>query len=211
MKKEACVLQGFLGEKVQVYLKIQLPFFGKSAYFSPDIIRKGSQFHGLKTDASFRFERGTDPNMPVYALKRAAMLIKEIAGGEISSDIVDLYPNPVSDMSIEVSYANIKRLIGKELAKEEIKTTLENLDIKIFSETETGFTVSVKPYRVDVTREADVIEEILRIHGFDNVPLSENLKADYLAEHPAKDLNKLQYRLSELLSGKAYFEIITNS
>jgi phenylalanyl-tRNA synthetase beta chain len=204
-------IAGIFGGKGSGVSDSTTDIFLESAYFSPDIIRKGSQFHGLKTDASFRFERGTDPNMPVYALKRAAMLIKEIAGGEISSAITDLYPNPVSDLTIEVSYANIKRLIGKELSKDEIKTTLENLDIKIRSESETGFTVLVKPYRVDVTREADVIEEILRIHGFDNVPLSENLKADYLAEHPVKDINKLQYRLSEILSGLGYFEIITNS
>lgn len=204
-------IAGIFGGKGSGVSDLTTSIFLESAYFSPDIIRKGSQYHGLKTDASFRFERGTDPNMPVYALKRAAMLIKEIAGGEISSAITDLYPNPVSDLTIEVSYANIKRLIGKELSKDEIKTTLENLDIKIRSESETGFTVLVKPYRVDVTREADVIEEILRIHGFDNVLLSENLKADYLAEHPVKDLNKLQYRLSEILSGLGYFEIITNS
>jgi phenylalanyl-tRNA synthetase beta chain len=210
-QKGGLCIAGVFGGKGSGVSDSTTTIFLESAYFSPDIIRKGSQFHGLKTDASFRFERGTDPNMPVYALKRAAMLIKEIAGGEISSDIIDLYPNPVSDLSIEVTYANIKRLIGKELAKEEIKTTLENLDIKLLSESETGFTVSVKPYRVDVTREADIIEEILRIHGFDNVPLSDNLKADYLAEHPAKDLNKLQYRLSEILSGLGYFEIITNS
>lgn len=210
-EKGGLCIAGVFGGKGSGVSESTTSIFLESAYFSPDIIRKGSQFHGLKTDASFRFERGTDPNMPVYALKRAAMLIKEIAGGEISSEIIDIYPNPVSDLNIEVSYVNIKRLIGKELAKEEIKTTLENLDIKILSESESGFLVSVKPYRVDVTREADVIEEILRIHGFDNVPLSENLKSDYLAEHPAKDSNKLQYRLSEILSGLGYFEIITNS
>jgi phenylalanyl-tRNA synthetase beta chain len=210
-EKGGLCIAGVFGGKGSGVSESTTSIFLESAYFSPDIIRKGSQFHGLKTDASFRFERGTDPNMPVYALKRAAMLIKEIAGGEISSEIIDIYPNPVSDLNIEVSYVNIKRLIGKELAKEEIKTTLENLDIKILSDSETGFTVSVKPYRVDVTREADIIEEILRIHGFDNVPLSENLKSDYLAEHPAKDSNKLQYRLSEILSGLGYFEIITNS
>lgn len=210
-EKGGLCIAGVFGGKGSGVSDSTTSIFLESAYFSPDIIRKGSQFHGLKTDASFRFERGSDPNMPVYALKRAALLIKEIAGGEISSEIVDLYPNPISDLSIEVTYANIKRLIGKELAKEEIKSTLENLDIKFLSESESGFSVSVKPYRVDVNREADVIEEVLRIHGFENVPLSDNLKADYLAEHPAKDLNKLQYRLSEILTGLGYFEIITNS
>jgi phenylalanyl-tRNA synthetase beta chain len=185
--------------------------FLESAHFSADVIRKGSQFHNLKTDASFRFERGTDPNMPVYALKRAAMLIKEIAGGEISSEIIDFYPNPSYDIEIEVSYANINRLIGKVLPRQEIKDILENLEIRFINENDLGFKVAVKPYRVDVTREADVIEEILRIHGFDNVELAENLRADYFAEHPAKDYNKLQYRLSEVLSALGFFEIITNS
>ncbi|MBW3470229.1 phenylalanine--tRNA ligase subunit beta [Arthrospiribacter ruber] len=210
-EKGGLCIAGIFGGKGSGVSESTTSVFLESAYFSPDIIRKGSQFHGLKTDASFRFERGTDPNMPLYALKRAALLIKEIAGGEISSDISDNYPNPIEDFEIEVSYANIHRLIGKEISKEEIRKTLENLDIRYIGETEKNITVSVKPYRVDVTREADVIEEILRIHGFDKVALSENLNADYLAEHPAKDLNKLQYKLSEILSGTGYYEIITNS
>ncbi|MBT0811880.1 phenylalanine--tRNA ligase subunit beta [Litoribacter ruber] len=185
--------------------------FLESAYFSPDVIRKGSQHHGLKTDASFRFERGTDPNMPIYALKRAALLIKEIAGGEISSEIVDLYPNPIADFEVAVKYRNITRLIGKHIEKEEIKAILTHLDIKVVDETEEGFRAIVKPYRVDVTREADIIEEILRIYGFEKVELTEHYSSDFLAEHPAKDGNKLQYRLSELLGGFGYQEIITNS
>lgn len=210
-EKGGLCIAGIFGGKGSGVSDTTQNIFLESAYFSPDVIRRGSQFHGLKTDASFRFERGTDPNMPVYALKRAALLIKEIAGGEISSEIVDVYPNPIQNIEIEVSYRNINRLIGKELEKSEIRTTLGLLDIRIFEEYEGGFKVSVPPYRVDVTREADVIEEILRIHGFDNVPLSETLKADSLAEHPAKDFNKLQYRLSEILSGIGFFEIITNS
>lgn len=210
-EKGGLCIAGIFGGKGSGVSDNTTSIFLESAYFSPDVIRKGSQFHGLKTDASFRFERGTDPNMPIYALKRAAMLIKEIAGGEISSEVVDIYPNPIEDFEIDVEYKNIHRLIGKELSQDEIKEILGNLDIKVVSESEQGFKVSVKPYRVDVTREADVIEEILRIHGFDNVALSENLKSDYLAEHPTKDFNKLQYRLSELLSSLGYYEIITNS
>ena len=185
--------------------------FLESAYFSPDVIRKGSQYHGLKTDASFRFERGTDPNMPVYALKRAALLIKEIAGGEISSDTVDLYPNPVADFEVKVSYKNIKRLIGQELPKDQIEAILNGLEIGVVDKTDAGFKAIVKPYRTDVTREADIIEEILRIYGFDNIPLSKGYHADYLAEHPEKDLNKLQYRVSEMLAAKGFHEMITNS
>jgi phenylalanyl-tRNA synthetase beta chain len=210
-EKGGLCIAGIFGGKGSGVSDATTSIFLESACFSPDIIRKGSQFHGLKTDASFRFERGTDPNMPVYALKRAAMLIKEIAGGEISSEIVDLYPDPVQDREIEVSFAHIYRLIGKVLPKELIKEILENLEITYLSESETHIKVAVKPYRVDVEREADVIEEILRIYGFDNVELSDNLQSDYLAEHPSKDLNKLQYRLSELLSGLGYYEMITNS
>jgi phenylalanyl-tRNA synthetase beta chain len=185
--------------------------FLESACFAPDIIRKGSQFHGLKTDASFRFERGTDPNMPVYALKRAALLIMEIAGGEITSELIDIYPHPVQDAVIEVEYSNIERLIGVSLPKNEIRRILEALDFTFLEESETNFTVSVKPYRVDVNREADVIEEILRIYGFDQVPLAENLSSAFLADHPVKDSNNLQRRLTELLSGLGLYEIITNS
>ncbi|MBB6324580.1 phenylalanyl-tRNA synthetase beta chain [Algoriphagus iocasae] len=185
--------------------------FLESAYFSPDIIRKGSQFHGLKTDASFRFERGTDPNMPVYALKQAVKLLQEIAGGKVASDIVDLYPNPIEDFVIDVEYGHVNRLIGKKIEPSEVKSILESLDIQVKNETAEGLTAIAKPYRVDVTREADIIEEILRIHGFHQVLLAENLKTDYLAEHPVKDLNKLQYRLTEILSGQGYFEMITNS
>jgi phenylalanyl-tRNA synthetase beta chain len=185
--------------------------FLESAYFSPDVIRKGSQFHGLKTDASFRFERGTDPNMPVYALKAAVKLLQEIAGGKVCSEIIDSYPQPIADFVIEVSYGHVNRLIGKKIEPSEVKSILESLDIKVTNQTAEGFTGIVKPYRVDVTREADIIEEILRIHGFHQVELSNNLKTDYLAEHPLKDLNKLQYRLTEMLAGQGYFELITNS
>ncbi|WP_186758443.1 phenylalanine--tRNA ligase subunit beta [Echinicola salinicaeni] len=185
--------------------------FLESAYFSPDVVRKGSQVHGLKTDASFRFERGTDPNMPVFALKRAAILIKEIAGGEVSSEIVDLYPEPIADFEIDVKYAHIDRLIGKHIPKELVDEILESLEIKVTNKTDEAFKAIVKPYRVDVTREADIIEEVLRIYGFENVLLSDTYQAGFLAEHPAKDSNKLQYRTSELLSGMGFHEIMTNS
>ena len=210
-EKGGLCIAGIFGGKGSGISESTQSVFLESAHFSADVIRKGSQYHNLKTDASFRFERGTDPNMPVYALKRAAMMIKELAGGEISSEIIDFYPNPIGETEIEVSYANIDRLIGKVLPRQEIREILENLEIRYISENDNSFKVAVKPYRVDVVREADVIEEILRIHGFDKVELSEKLKADYLAEHPSKDFNKLQYRLSELLSAQGFYEIITNS
>lgn len=204
-------IAGIFGGKGSGVSDSTTTIFLESAYFSPDVIRKGAQFHGLKTDASFRFERGTDPNMPVYALKQAVKLLQEVAGGKVCSDIVDLYPNPVHDFEVETSYAHINRLIGKKIDPTEVKSILESLDIRVVDETETGFKAIVKPYRVDVTREADIIEEVLRIHGFHQVELSESLRTDYLAEHPAKDQSKLQYRLSEILSAQGYFELITNS
>ncbi|MCE2708821.1 MAG: phenylalanine--tRNA ligase subunit beta [Bacteroidota bacterium] len=185
--------------------------FLESAYFSPDVIRKGAQYHGLKTDASFRFERGTDPNMPVYALKQAVLLLQELAGAKVASELIDLYPHPKTEVDIQVSYGNINRLIGKEIAPHEVISILESLDIQVSTSHPGGFVARVKPYRVDVTREADIIEEILRIYGFQQVALSDHLKTDYLAEHPQKDVSKLQYRLSEMLASQGYFELITNS
>ncbi|WP_215226044.1 phenylalanine--tRNA ligase subunit beta [Echinicola shivajiensis] len=204
-------IAGVFGGKGSGVSEETTSIFLESAYFSPDVIRKGSQVHGLKTDASFRFERGTDPNMPVFALKRAAILIKEIAGGEVSSEIVDLYPEPIADFEIDVKYAHIDRLIGKHIPQGTVDEILESLEIKVTEKTEVGFKAIVKPYRVDVTREADIIEEVLRIYGFENVLLSDTYQAGFLAEHPAKDSNKLQYRTSELLSGMGFHEIMTNS
>ena len=155
--------------------------FLESAYFSPDSIRKTAQNHQLKTDASFRYERGTDPNITVYALKRAALLIKELAGGTISSEVIDHYPNPVKDFEITVKYKNIDRLIGKKIGHDRIHEILNLLDIKTEQKSEEGFKAIVPPYRVDVTREADVIEEIIRIYGFNNIDTPESMSATYLA------------------------------
>ena len=185
--------------------------FLESACFSPHYIRKTGMHHGLKTDASFRFERGTDPNMTVYALKRAALLIKEIAGGEISSEIIDVYPAKVENKVIEVKNKNVNRLIGKTLERAEIFSILESLDIKVIDKKEDRFTVSVPPYRVDVTQEADVVEEILRIYGFNNIELSEIAGTDYLASFPEKDINKYKKSVGEMLVANGFYEILTNS
>lgn len=185
--------------------------FLESAYFSPESVRKTSQFHGLKTDASFRFERGTNPEMVIYGLKHAALLIKELAGGEISSEISDFYPNPLKNFEFGVKYKNINRLIGKEIDKHFVRRTLKALEINISNETEEGFRVSVPPYRVDVQREADIVEEVLRIYGFNNVELSENLSTSFLANFPANDSNKLRFATTNLLAANGFNEIITNS
>ncbi len=185
--------------------------FLESACFSPDYVRKTSMHHQLKTDASFRFERGTDPHMTVYALKRAALLIKELAGGKIASEVVDVYPQPVPHRVIEVKFSNVDRLIGKILPRETIFSILERLDISILQKQEESFTVSVPPYRVDVIQQADVVEEILRIYGFNNIPLSEIAGTSYLSSFPDKDVNQYRRRIGELLTGNGFYETLTNS
>jgi phenylalanyl-tRNA synthetase beta chain len=185
--------------------------FLESAYFSADSVRKTSQHHQLKTDASFRYERGTDPNITVYALKRAALLIQEVAGGKISSEIQDEYPVAIPDREVMMKYKNIDRLIGKKLEQDEIHTILNRLDIETTDKTETGFKAIVPPYRVDVTREADVIEEIIRIYGFNNIALPETLSSSYMASFPEVDPVKMRKEAGLLLTANGFQEIMTNS
>lgn len=209
--KGGMCIAGVFGGAVSGVSDQTTSIFLESAYFSPDVIRKGSQVHGLKTDASFRFERGTDPNMPVYALKQAVILLQRYAGAKVASEIIDVYPEPKQDVRIPVNFGHINRLIGKVIEPTEVVGILESLEIAVSELTTEGFVATVKPYRVDVTREADIIEEVLRIHGFQQVFLSDALRTDYLAEHPVKDVAKLQYRLTELLANQGYFELVTNS
>ncbi len=185
--------------------------FLESAYFAAHYIRKTGMHHQLKTDASFRFERGTDPEITVYALKRAALLIKEIAGGSISSDIVDVYPVKAKPKSIEVKYKNIKRLIGKEISKDRIVSILKSLDIGVNPQGEDQFIASVPTYRVDVVQEADIIEEILRIYGFDHIELSPYAGTSYLADFPVKDKDQYRHTIGEMLVANGFYEILTNS
>jgi phenylalanyl-tRNA synthetase beta chain len=185
--------------------------FLESAHFSANVVRKTSMHHQLKTDASFRFERGTDPNITVYALKRAALLIKEIAGGEISSAVVDQYANTIENRTIEVKDKNVNRLIGKVIPREEVFAILNRLDIEIKDKKEDRYIVSVPPYRVDVLQEADVVEEILRIYGFNNIELSNTARTDFLAEFPVKSIDKFKRSIGELLVSNGFYEIWTNS
>ena len=184
--------------------------FLESAYFDPVSIRKTSRRHGLNTDASFRFERGIDPDNVIYALKRAALLIKEIAGGTISSEIVDVYPKPIEKFQVDVLYDNISRLIGKDLGKEQIKKILISLEIEIENETEKGLSLLVPPYRVDVKREADIIEEILRIYGYNNIEIPTQVNSSLqTAEKPNPD--KVQNLIAEMLTAQGFNEIWSNS
>jgi len=185
--------------------------FLESAYFNPDTIRKTSLRHGLKTDAAFRFERGVDPDITITALKRAALLIKELSGAKISSEIVDIYPVKIEPVRIGIKWQHIYRLIGVEIDQEVVREILMNLDIGIEKEETDGFVAVVPAYRVDVTREADVIEEILRIYGYNQVPLSPYLGTTFLANFPEIDKDNLIQRISQLLASSGFQEIVTNS
>jgi phenylalanyl-tRNA synthetase beta chain len=184
--------------------------FLESACFDPIHIRKSAKYHDLQTDASFRFERGVDPNFTIYALKRAALLIKELAGGKISSEIKDIYPDPLKKTKIEVSWKNINRLIGKELSKDIIKNILDSLEFEVTEENDNGLDLLVPTYRFDVTREADVIEEILRIYGYNYIEIpSKQISAIAPSKHP--NAEKIRNSLAEFLSANGFNEMMNNS
>jgi phenylalanyl-tRNA synthetase beta chain len=210
-EKEGMCIGGVFGGTKSGISASTKNIFLESANFSPQYIRKTSLYHQLKTDASFRFERGTDPNITVYALKRASLLIKEVAGGTISSDVVDVYPSKIENRSIEIKDKNVNRLIGKTIPRDEVFGILRRLDIDIVDKNDTSYTVSVPPYRVDIVQEADIVEEILRIYGFNNIELSDTASTDFLAEFPSKDVDKYKRTIGELLISNGFSEIWTNS
>ncbi|MBJ2175198.1 phenylalanine--tRNA ligase subunit beta [Aureibaculum sp. A20] len=184
--------------------------FLESAYFDAVSIRKTAKRFGLNTDASFRFERGIDPNITDYALKRAALLIEEISGGEISSDLIDIYPNKIEDHQVRFSFDNAEKLIGERLKPDTIKNILASLDIKINNQTDSGLGLTIPAYRVDVTREADIIEEILRVYGYNNVKTSPKLNTS-ISYAPKPDANKLQNLISNQLASQGFYEMMANS
>lgn len=184
--------------------------FLESACFDPVFVRKTARRHGLNTDASFRFERGTDPNIVIYALKRAALLIKELGGGRITSEIIDIYPNPIADFEVEIKYAHVDRLIGKSIGHETIKKILTSLEIKIVREDHEGLLLHVPPYRVDVRREADVIEDILRIYGFNNIEVPSKVNSTLSYSEKPDDF-QLKNKISDLLAANGFNEIMNNS
>ncbi len=184
--------------------------FLESAYFHPVTIRKTSTRLGLKTESSFRFERGADPSMTIYALKRAAQLIKEIAGGTISSPVYDVYPKPIRKASITLSYDYVNRSVGTQISDAVQTEILKDLDFELI-ETSNGKISVLAPYaKVDVTRPADVVEEILRIYGYNNIPVPEFHKSTLTVNAPS-DNNALQNVFAEMLTGAGFFEILTNS
>jgi phenylalanyl-tRNA synthetase beta chain len=209
-EEKGLCMAGVFGGKGSGVTARTVNIFLESACFNPVAIRKTARRHGLHTDASFRFERGSDPNITVWALKRAALLIKELAGGKISSEIVDVYPKEINGPVVELSFSNINRLVGKEIDRREIKKILTSLDIE-HSETDgDNLSCRVPTYRVDVTREADIIEEILRIYGYNNIEFTNKVNSTLsFFDKPNKE--KVINTISDMLSGAGYTEIMSNS
>ena len=184
--------------------------FLESAYFNPISIRKTAKRHILSTDASFRYERGCDPNITVYALKRAAILIKEICNGEITSDIIDFYPKPIENVNINFSFDSLNKIAGEKINKDLVKKILKNLEINIVEDSGDSLILSIPTYRVDVTREIDVIEEVLRIYGFNTIALPDKLSTSITISNSI-DSYKLKKVLSNLLASNGFNEIMNNS
>ena len=183
----------------------------ESAYFHPTWIRKSARRHGLSTDASFRFERGIDPNGTIYALQQAAILCQELAGGKVSMDIVDIYPKPIRNAVVDLSFDYVNRLIGKELSSGVIKFICRALDMEVKYENEQGLTLEIPAYRVDVQRPCDVVEDILRIYGYNNVEIPTQLKSSLVIKGDEDRKHKLANLVSEQLVGEGFNEILNNS
>ncbi len=203
-------IAGVFGGKNSGVTENTTNIFLESAYFNPVSIRKTAKRHGLSTDASFRFERGIDPTITEYALKRAALLIQEVAGGEITSDVIDIYPKKIEDFPVFLNFAKTAKLIGQELPKEIIKKILASLDIKVNSVTDAGLGLTIPAYRVDVQREIDVIEEILRVYGYNNISFTKKLNATVANSSRTEDY-KVQNIVGNQLNSQGFHEMMANS
>ena len=209
-EKGPLCLAGVFGGKSSGVTETTNAIFLESAYFNPVSIRKSAKRHGLNTDASFRFERGIDPNITEFALKRAALLIKEVAGGEITSDIIDVYPKKIEDFPVFLHFEKANKLIGQELPKETIKKILASLDIKVTTVSDAGLGLIIPSYRVDVQREIDVIEEILRVYGYNNINFTKKLNATVANSARTEDY-KVQNIVATQLNGLGFHEMMANS
>ena len=183
----------------------------ESAYFHPTWIRKSARRHGLSTDASFRFERGVDPNGTIYALQQAAILCQELAGGKVSMEVCDVYPEPMKNAVVELNYEYVHNLVGKTIPVETIKAICESLEMKVLGETAEALTLEIPAYRVDVTRPCDVVEDILRIYGYNNVEIPTQLKGSLVIKGDEDQKHKLANLVSEQLVGEGFNEILNNS
>jgi len=204
-----CIAGVFGGTKSGVSESTTAVFL-ESAFFNPVSVRKTSKLHTLKTDASFRFERGTDPEITVEALKRAALLIREICGGEISSEVVDVYPSPVQHRKISLAYAWVNRFVGQDIPAEDIKIILKAIEINILEESATGLELEIPPFKVDVTGIADVVEEVLRIYGYNKIDAGEKLNSS-ISYHQRPDRERIQNLVADYLSSNGFNEMLTNS
>ncbi len=208
-KGPLCIAGVFGGKKSGVSESTNSIFL-ESAYFNPVSIRKTAKRHQLNTDASFRFERGIDPAITEYALKRAALLIQEVAGGEITSDVVNVYPKKIEDFSVFLNFSKVAKIIGQELPKDTIKKILVSLDIKVNSVSDAGLGLTIPSYRVDVQREIDVIEEILRVYGYNNIDFSKKLNAT-VSNSPRNEDYKIQNVIATQLNSQGFNEMMANS
>ena len=208
--KDAMCIAGVFGGIDSGVSKSTKNIFLESAYFNPVSIRKSAKRHNLNTDASFRYERGCDPNITVYALKRAAILIKEICNGEITSDIIDFYPKPIENVNVNFSFDSLNKIAGEKINKDLVKKILKNLEINIVEDSGDSLILSIPTYRVDVTREIDVIEEVLRIYGFNTIALPDKLSTSITISNSI-DSYKLKKVLSNLLASNGFNEIMNNS
>jgi len=209
-EKGPLCIAGVFGGKGSGVSETTNSIFLESAYFNPISVRKSAKRHGLNTDASFRFERGIDPTITEFALKRAALLIKEVAGGEITSDIVDIYPKKIEDFPVFLSFEKTTKLIGQELPKETIKRILASLDIKVTTVSDAGLGLIIPSYRVDVQREVDVIEEILRVYGYNNINFTKKLNATVSNSARTEDY-KVQNIIATQLNSNGFHEMMANS
>ncbi|TCD03781.1 phenylalanine--tRNA ligase subunit beta [Pedobacter psychroterrae] len=209
VEKPMCIA-GVFGGKNSGVTETTTNIFLESAYFNSVSVRKTSKRHGLKTDASFRFERGTDPEMPVIALKRAALLIRELAGGLVSSSVSDIYPNPIAPFDVKVGYKGINNLIGADIPAAEIKSIITALDIEVVGETAETLDLKVPAYRVDVTRECDITEEVLRIYGYNNIVIPSKINAS-LSYSNKPNAEQTQHVIADMLTANGFLEIWCNS
>ena len=209
VKKPLC-LAGIFGGLESAVNECTTNIFLESAYFNPVSIRKSAKRHNLNTDASFRFERGCDPNSTVYALKRVALLIKEICGGKISSEVIDIYPNRIAHFAVELTYAKMDSLIGEIIDRQVVKNILINLEIEISKETLDGLSLLVPPFRADVQREVDVIEEVLRIYGFNSIAIPSKLNTT-ISHSEGVNPEQVRNIISDSLSNIGFNEAMNNS
>ena len=208
-KGPLCIAGVFGGKKSGVSENTNSIFL-ESAYFDPVSIRKTAKRHQLNTDASFRFERGIDPTITEYALKRAALLIQEVAGGEITSDLINVYPKKIENFNVFLNFSNVDKIIGQQLPKDIIKKILVSLDIKVNSVSDAGLGLTIPNYRVDVQREIDVIEEILRVYGYNNINFSNKLNATVF-NAPRNEDYKIQNTIASQLNSQGFHEMMANS